>query len=118
MFLQATSAPVHYETDLETAEGTADISLKDYKSWPLYIDTIKRITDDLARSAVRSFSNITCTTCRYGVKLLQEMFDHKFTHDAIADAVEEVCILAKIQDESVCKGIVKVFKVRVCVFCV
>lgn len=62
-------------------------------------------------------SNFTCSACKYAVKLLQDMFDSKMSYSAIAEAVGEVCYLAKIQDKNVCDGIAHTFKVGLfCIF--
>lgn len=72
----------------------------------------EKLADLLSKHGLEeSFSNLTCSACKYVVKFLRDMFDKKMSFDAIAEAAAEVCYLAKIQDKNVCDGVTQTFKV-------
>lgn len=96
VILQASSAPV----DTQTMEKSVRTPSSGAEELNLKLDKFKR-----------SFSNFTCSACKYAVRLIQDMFDSKMSFNAIADVAGEICYLAKIQDKNVCKGITQTFKV-------
>ena len=115
VIFQASSAPVHnIETQLGS-EAAAGAEVGSYKLLPSYSNLLDKLKEDFSHSVIKAsknvFSNFSCATCRYGVTFLRDMFDSRMSYDAIADAVGEICYLAKVQDETVCKGVAHTFKV-------
>ena len=114
---RASSAPVHdiVEPKLGSqAELGVQAGVGSYMALPSYSKLVEKLKEDFAdklKLTSNLFTNFSCATCRYAVELLRDMFDLRMSFDAIADAVGEVCYLAKVQDETVCKGIAQTFKV-------
>ncbi len=55
--------------------------------------------------------DFTCGLCKDIFKAVQFFLRLSWTEDAIADAVGELCTVFKIEDETVCKGVARSFKV-------
>lgn len=113
---RASSAPVHDIVEPNSKFGSqaelgAQAAVGSYMALPSYSKLMDKLKEDVSHTASNFFSNFSCATCRYAVKLLREMFDLRMSFDAIADAAGEVCYLAGVQDEAVCKGVTQTFKV-------
>ena len=109
--LQASAAPLHSEVR-GNGLSQAEAESRNFQALPIYKKTVKKILSELSKT-LKGFSSITCNVCKYAVGLLQSMFNHKMSYDAIAKTAAEVCYLAKIEDKNVCEGITHIFKVRI-----
>ena len=60
---------------------------------------------------VSSFSGFTCDICKGLFSLIRHWFDSGVGWDELAKLSVDICDLAKIEDHTVCQGIVWLFKV-------
>ena len=56
-------------------------------------------------------SSFTCETCKAFFSLVRGLFDKGYMYDDIAKLSVDICDLFKIEDHTVCHGIIWLFKV-------
>ena len=64
-----------------------------------------------AKHTADGFTKFTCKVCEKVFEVVQFLFGLSWSEDAIADAIADLCTILKIEDSTVCHGIVKSFKV-------
>ena len=56
-------------------------------------------------------SGFTCDACKAFFEVVRELYDHGFMRDEIAKISVDVCTTLKIEDHTVCSGVISLFKV-------
>ena len=72
--------------------------------------TMFKSTDDTV-STSRTLSSFTCETCKVIFKLVRDLFDKGFVRDEIIKLTIDLCKTLEIEDDTVCEGIIPLFKV-------